>query len=297
MSAPSLRDDLLAAGVLVAGGSPGVYARSKAFEDVVSGVSGLVRARAVDGTTTLHFPPVMGREDFARTGYLRSFPDLIGAVSTFRGGDADHAALLAAHEAGDDWSAGLVPADVTLCSAACHPLYPTLAGTLPADRVFDVRGWVFRAEPSLDPARMQAFRQHEMVFVGSADGAEAHRDLWLSNGLELLGGLGLPVEKVVANDPFFGRAGRILRSGQRNEELKYELVCEVASAEHPTAITSTNLHRDHFGVDVGIALADGTPAHSACIGFGLERITLALFRHHGLDPAGWPAPVREQLAV
>lgn len=293
----TFRDDLLEAGVLVAGGSLGVYGRSKDFEDVVSGISGLVRDRAESVTTTLHFPPVLGRDDFTRTGYLASFPDLIGSLNTFRGGDAEHAALLASYEAGDDWTTALVPADVMLCSAACHPLYPTLAGALGEDRVFDVRGWVFRAEPSIDPARMQAFRQHEMVFVGTADGAEAHRDRWLANGIELLSGLGLPVEQVVANDPFFGRAGRILASGQRGEELKYELVCEVANADAPTAITSTNLHRDHFGVDFSITLPDGTAAHSACIGFGLERITLALLRHHGVSVAEWPASVRSQLSL
>lgn len=218
-------------------------------------------------------------------------------MHTFRGGDREHAALLATHKAAQDWTDHLVPADVTLCSAACHPLYPTLTGPLGEDRVFDIRGWVFRAEPSLDPARMQAFRQHEMVFVGSPAGAENHRDHWLSTGLELLSGLGLPVEKVVANDPFFGRAGRILASGQRHEELKYELVCEVASPDAPTAITSTNLHRDHFGTDFGIVLGDGSPAHSACIGFGLERVALALFRHHGLDVGRWPSSVREPLAL
>lgn len=293
----AFRDRLLDAGVLVAGGSPGVYGRSKAFEDVVSGLSDLVRGRATARTTTLHFPPVMGRDDFTRTGYLGSFPDLIGSLHTFRGGDAEHAALLAAYDAGEDWTAALVPSDVTVCSAACHPLYPTLTGRLVRDRVFDVRGWVFRAEPSLDPARMQAFRQHEIVFVGSPGGAEAHRDHWLATGIELLTGLGLPVEKVVANDPFFGRAGRILASGQRGEELKYELVCEVANPDAPTAITSTNLHRDHFGTDFAITLPDGTPAHSACIGFGLERITLALLRHHGLSLADWPSSVRAQLSL
>jgi hypothetical protein len=38
-------------------------------------------------------------------------------------------------------------------------------------------------------------------------------------------------------------------------------------------------------------LADGTPAATACIGFGLERVTLALLDRHGLDPAQWPAGV------
>ena len=42
--------------------------------------------------------------------------------------------------------------------------------------------------------------------------------------------------------------------------------------------------------------ADGRFAHSACIGFGLERIALALFAAHGFDPASWPAAVRGVLA-
>jgi hypothetical protein len=33
-------------------------------------------------------------------------------------------------------------------------------------------------------------------------------------------------------------------------------------------------------------------AHTGCVGFGLERLALALFKHHGLDVAGWPASVR-----
>ncbi|MNT96216.1 Amino acid--[acyl-carrier-protein] ligase [compost metagenome] len=46
-----------------------------------------------------------------------------------------------------------------------------------------------------------------------------------------------------------------------------------------------------------IKSADGEVAHSACMGFGLERIALALFKHHGLDVAKWPASVRQQLQL
>lgn len=145
----------------------------------------------------------------------------------------------------------------------------------------------FRAEPSDDLARMQAFRMHEPVYLGSPAGALAHRESWLDRAEHLRRRLGLPVERVVANDPFFGRAGRLMAAGQRSEALKYELVCEVGSADRPTAVASANLHRDHFGVDFAITL-DGAPAQSACVGFGLARITLALVRQHGTDRSGWP---------
>ena len=88
--------------------------------------------------------------------------------------------------------------------------------------------------------------------------------------------------------PFFGRVGRILAENQRAETLKFELVTPVNSVEHPTAIASANCHLDHFGEPFGIVTADGAVAHSCCFGFGLDRITLALLRTHGVRPEDWP---------
>ena len=36
-------------------------------------------------------------------------------------------------------------------------------------------------------------------------------------------------------------------------------------------------------------------AHTACLGFGLERCVMALFQTHGFDPGGWPDAVRDKL--
>jgi hypothetical protein len=121
------------------------------------------------------------------------------------------------------------------------------------------------------------------------------RDAWLERALELLTGLGLDVRSEIANDPFFGRAGRMLAANQKSAELKYEIVATVGDADHPTAITSCNCHLDHLGGAFGITLPDGEPAHSACVGFGMERITLALFAAHGTELSAWPLKVKEQL--
>ena len=291
------RQQLLEAGLLRQTAVDGVYHRSGIFEGVVRAVEALVSTAGGDQAAhRFYFPPVMPRSSFELTDYLRSFPDLIGAVQSFVGSDQDHAALLALAESRGDWSQALTSTEVMLTSAACHPLYETLTGTLPAGGVrFEVQGYCFRHEPSLDPARMQSFRQHEFVYVGDEDGAVNHRDMWLERGLKVLSALGLPVYSVVANDPFFGRAGRILAANQRETALKYEIVCPITSVLKPTAITSANCHLDHFGAPFGISTSDGRPAHSACIGFGLERITLALLQRHGLDPAGWSRGVRDQL--
>ncbi len=291
------RDELVAAGLLVLTGTDGIYGRSSVYEDIVAAVDGLaVGAALAEGAESYRFPPVMPRQVFEQTGYLSSFPDLMGSVSTFTGNNADHRKLMDVAQAGGDWTALLQAAGANLCPAACHPLYPTLAGTLPeGGRRFDVAGWCYRHEPSVDPARMQAFRMHELVYVGDAAGATEHRDRWLQLGVDVLASLGLEVQTVVANDPFFGRVGRILADNQRAETLKFEIVTPISSAEHPTAIGSSNCHLDHFGEPFGIETADGGVAHSCCFGFGLDRITLALLRTHGMDPGDWPAAARDRL--
>lgn len=291
------RDELVAAGLLILTGTDGLYGRSAVYEDIAAAVDGLaLRAAAAEGAVGYRFPPVMPRYDFERTGYLSSFPDLIGSVSTFTGDNRDHRKLLALVESGGEWTTLLEAAGVTLCPAACHPLYPTLAGTLPpGGSRYAVSGWCFRHELSVDPARMQAFRMHELVYVGDAAPARECRDRWLQLGLSVLGGIGLAVEPVVANDPFFGRVGRMLANNQLEETLKYEIVAPIHSADYPTAIASANCHLDHFGQPFGIETAAGEVAHSCCFGFGIDRITLALLRAHGLRPGDWPAAARGQL--
>ena len=105
------------------------------------------------------------------------------------------------------------------------------------------------------------------------------------------------MEIVVANDPFFGRGGKVQKAMQKEQALKFEFVIPICSAEKPTAIGSCNYHMDHFGVAFGIKSADGNVAHSACVGFGLERIALALFKTHGLEISSWPRHVRDVLAL
>ncbi len=291
------RTELLASGLLIDIGVDGLYGWSAAFERVVRGLDGLVTSAGADQhASVLHFPAVISRLVLARSGYLHSFPDLLGSVNVFEGGDELHAELLARLEHGEEWAELLTPSDVALCSAACHQLYPLCSGRLPAGgRRFEVFGHCFRHEPSLDPARMQAFRMHEIVYLGDPEGAVAHRDLWLERSADLLSGLGLAVDAVVANDPFFGRAGRMLASNQRAETLKYEIACVIQPDAEPTAISSSNYHLDHFGIEFGIESANGDVAHSACVGFGVERITLALLATHGLDPDAWPPAVQSRL--
>lgn len=303
MSAPivteSFRDELLVAGLLIRTSVDGIYHRSETFESIVRGIGDVVHSSGPDQNAELtYLPPVMPRIDFERTGYLRSFPNLMGSVASFCGDDRQHADMLAIADSGGDWTQKLAPTGSMLTSAACHPLYATVPHTMPSTgKRFEIEAYCFRNEPSRDPARMQSFRQREFVFIGSPDGAVTHRDRWLERGITMLGGLGLTVEAVPANDPFFGRAGRLLAGDQLDSGLKFEIVTPISSGEHPTAISSANYHRDHFGQPFDIRTDDGSPAHSACIGFGLERIALALLRTHGLVVDRWPSTVKEQIQL
>jgi len=291
------RSELLASGLLIETGVDGLYGRSGTFEKVVRGIDDLITAAGADQhASVLHFPAIVPRVVLERSGYLRSFPDLLGSISVFEGDDDLHEQLLERIVQGKNWDELLRPSDVALCSAACHPLYPHCSGRLPAgSRRFEIFGHCFRHEPSLDPARMQAFRQHEYVYLGDPDGAVAHRDQWLQRSTELLSALGLDVDAVIANDPFFGRTGRMLASNQRADTLKYEIVCTIHPGGKPTAVFSSNYHLDHFGNAFGIESASGDVAHTACSGFGIERVTLALLGTHGLDPDTWPWRVRSRL--
>jgi seryl-tRNA synthetase len=293
------RDELVAAGLLLPLGVRGLYGRSGTFEHIVDCFEGYVtRMGAHLQQETMRFPPLIAREVYERTGHINNFPDLMGSVDAFTGGPHEHQSLLERFNRGERWGEGLEPSELMLVPAACYPLYPLATGTLPAGgRRVDLKTFVFRHEPSDDPARMQLFRQREYVRLGTADEAMEHRDYWLRRGEEMLSSVGLDVQVVVANDPFFGRGAKVMKATQREQTLKFELVVPICSTEKPTAVSSANCHLDHFGVAFDIRAEDGRPAHSACIGFGLERITLALLRKHGFDLSRWPAEVRQILAL
>lgn len=294
----AFRDELVRAGLLFPTGVPGIFGRSGMFEDVIERFERLVTEAGADlDAEVMRFPPIFNRAHYCQISHIHNFPDLLGSVHTFTGDSKDHRRMTTKLADGQDWTDELVPAEAMLIPAACYPLYPTATGTLPAQgRVVDLRSYVFRHEPSDDPARMQIFRQREYVRLGTTQQVIDHRDMWLERGEALLKSLGLPVRAELANDPFFGRGGRLAKATQREQELKFELVVPITSEDKPTAISSSNIHLDYFGQAFDIQTADGEPAHTACIGFGLERVALALFSTHGLDVADWPTSVRKRLA-
>ncbi|MDR5856006.1 amino acid--[acyl-carrier-protein] ligase [Caballeronia sp. LZ062] len=305
----TLRDRLIEAGILIDTGEDGLYGRSAIFEDIVERLNQAITLLGADQhAEVLRFPPAMRRRDFEDSEYLKSFPNLAGTVHSFQGSDRGHHRLLEAldkivhigeeDERSDEWMDQQKPTRLVLTPAACYPIYPLVAkrGNLAKDgATFDAFSYCFRHEPSIDPGRMQMFRMREYIRVGSPEQVMAFRQKWIERGSLLVNLLQLPFEIDLANDPFFGRGGKIVADSQRAQELKFELLVPVATPDRPTACLSFNYHMEHFGELWHIRQADDSVAHTACVGFGMERTTLALFRHHGLDVKAWPSAVRELL--
>src|SRR5581483_9185186 len=257
----AFRRELLEHGFFVESGVPGIYGRSAAFERIRRGFDRLVdEAAAPEEPETLRFPPLLPRKQLEASGFLKSFPHLAGSVFAFEGGDAEAAALQERAGRHEDWSEFQAQTDVVLTPAACYPVYPAMAarGPLPAaGRTVDAgAAYTFRAEPSGDPARLQAFHQRELVRLDEPGSIAGWVEGWRDHGLELLGRLGLDATADVASDPFFGRGGRMLASSQREQRLKFEILVEIAGPE-PTAVASFNNHQDHFAAAFGLEREGG----------------------------------------
>ena len=295
----AFRRELFDAGLLVPSGVDGVYGRNAMFEAIVTGlVDSANRSASADGAVSYRFPPVVTRSNYLKSDHVRSFPQLAGSIHSFTGTDRDHMNVLKKVEAGENFAADFTPTEIMLCPAGCYPVYPMLAGQLPdGGRVIEILATVFRHEPSVDPMRLQFFRQLEHIRIGDPESVLNWRNTWFDRTHELLNAWQLPFVAEVASDPFFGRGGKLMAKSQVEQALKFEINVPIMGEDHPTACVSLNLHHDHFSHTFGIESTNGGVVHTSCIGFGLERLALGLLRFHGLDVTQWPAAVRSELGL
>jgi seryl-tRNA synthetase len=297
---PARSLDSIAEALLLPTGIDGVYARTAIFEQVAGGLSVLISRYREANTEVLRFPPVMSRRQVEKSGYLKSFPHFLGCVSCLGGAEAEVRATVERSEAGEDWTSSLSAADLVLSPAACYPVYPLVAsrGAVPAKGLtVDVACDCFRHEPSKMLDRLQSFRMREYVRIGAPEEVDDFRCAWMTKAQGLAAQLALPWRIDSASDPFFGRGGKLMAANQIEQALKFELLVPIRSAEELTACISFNYHRDHFGTTWSLRTEGGAVAHTACVAFGIDRLTLALFATHGIDLALWPVAVRKALAI
>jgi seryl-tRNA synthetase len=281
-------------------GVDGVYARTALYEGVLERLTAWISRQRDPRAEVLRFPPVMSRSQLEKSGYLKSFPNLLGCVCALHGTESHIRTAAEEHESGGDWTRSLSASDLVLSPAACYPVYPLAAsrGPVPGGGLlFDVAADCFRHEPSRALNRLQSFRMREFVRIGTPDQITAFGEYWMAGAQQLAAELELPCKLDVANDPFFGRVGQIMAVSQRQQALKFELLIPYHEGAVPTACMSVNFHRDHFGGVWQLVNAGGELAHTSCFAFGVDRLTIALFCVHGVDVSGWPQGVRRALAI
>jgi seryl-tRNA synthetase len=234
-------------------------------------------------------PAGVSFETLERARYFSSFPQWLTTASHLSGDEAALQAIAASESPGGAARAPGTP-EIALPPAVCYNTYAAQAdSTIDAPLLMTAQGTCWRHEGERHAAleRGWAFTMREIVCLGAEWDVKSVLDRGVERASALAAGLGLETEIVVASDPFFAPSARGRAALQRIKGLKHELVFRLGD-QRPLAIASFNDHQQFFGDAFGVSLADGTPASSGCVAFGLERWLLAVLVTHGVDPANWP---------
>jgi seryl-tRNA synthetase len=239
------------------------------------------------GAVEHRFSPLLPATALDRVHWFQAFPHLATFPASLPQEDAalrDFADAPPVDRSGALQLTALAPMRHVLTPAACYGTYIHYQGVrLEAPVVVTTRATCFRREAAYRPlARQWAFSMREIVCLG---GREAVLEFlrWARGRVDaLVDALALPAEWVEATDSFYDAPRNPANLRQRLAAAKKEL-----RFDGDLALASINFHRRYFGEAFDIQ-ADGEPAFSACLAFGLERWMLALLTRFGAEPAGWP---------
>jgi seryl-tRNA synthetase len=256
-------------------------------------------ARTRFGALEEEHPALLDPDVLVRCGYFSSFPHSVSFVSHLV---EDFDAIEAFRVANTDSDVLQVPdanamtcSDAVLRPAVCLPVYRELEGTsLPAGGLaITTAGRCFRYESGNMEGiqRLWDFSMREIVFVGSARDVENQRTRIVDAVISLMEEWDLGFRLVSGSDPFFATVRGTKALWQRTRALKYEMLVDIGTGA--IAAGSINFAGSLFGDAFHIQTHEGEIATTACVGFGLERLVLALFSQHGFEPARWPRAMRE----
>ena len=238
-------------------------------------------------------PQGLAFETLERAGYFESFPQWLSGASHLSGDEEVLERIAGSLSPGDMARKSFAAATAALPPAVCYHTYAALRGrSLSSALVMTAEDVCWRHERGRF-ARLErgwAFTMREIVCVGTAIEAEAFRQRGIEEAVSLAASLGLATRIEVATDPFFAPSARGKALLQRVKSLKHELLFDYPDGRS-LAIASFNNHEAFFGDAFDISLADGAPAVSACIAFGIERWMLAILMAHGTDCGDWPESV------
>jgi seryl-tRNA synthetase len=249
------------------------------------------------------FPTLIPARYLERVNYFRAFPHSLTFVTHLRE-DLDAIDDFSQHAVCDEHGLQTPPEafakfQTLLSPAVCYHLYFSLAdkplpgGQLAATAV----GNCFRYESinlvSLE--RMWNFTMREVIFVGPRDFVLQNRETGRERMCGFFEEIGLAYRVESANDPFFIGEFKKQAAFQSAFQLKFEIRARLPFKDRTLAVGSYNYHQDFFGRSLNITLPDGSPVHTGCIAFGLERMAFAFLAQFGLDTAKWPEVVRKAI--
>ena len=235
-------------------------------------------------------PQGIAFETLERACYFESFPQWLSGASHLSGDEAVLERVASSVSPGDLARRSFEPAKAALPPAVCYHTYAALAGrSIPSPLVMTAEEVCWRHEDGrlAKLERGWAFTMREIVCLADNDEAESFRQRGIEAALSLADSMGIAVRIELAADPFFAPSARGKAVLQRVKALKHELLVDYPDGRS-LAIASFNNHELFFGNAFDISLADGAPAASACVAFGIERWMLAILLTHGVDQREWP---------
>ncbi len=255
------------------------------------------------GASEHQFPTLIDIGTLRCTGYLDSFaqhanllchvPEQLDAVRRFR------AQTLECQNCDTIPNDGLAPADCAASPTVCYHFYRTLAGRTIGDECRSATAvapcYRYEGRPAGGLHRLREFNMREIICVGTPEQVTTQRGVLMTLARQMLERFGIDSLICTASDPFFMDEADRKRLFQVGFDLKHEARAHLPRDDSWIAIGSINYHQDHFGRAFDIRTSGGEPAHSCCLGFGLDRWCLAVFAQYGLEPQRWPSALADLL--
>jgi seryl-tRNA synthetase len=243
------------------------------------------------GAPPMLFPALIRARELEKLDYFKNFPHLAVVASRIDPGRLDAHYARGGTVAEGIPASDLVDGQYVLPSAACYNVYLHLAGSaLDGPRYVTTVATCFRNEGSYDELqRLWSFSMREIVCLGTAEEVQRHLGAFKQRILGFAAGLGLALDIEVASDPFYqpGSSRAVMQKlFPQKEEMVYG---------RSLAIASLNFHRNFFGERCDIRTADGQPAFTGCVAFGIERWLHALVDRFAGDADGATAAVEASL--
>jgi len=247
------------------------------------------------------FPTLISAKYLDRVNYFSSFPHSLSFVTHLRE-DLENIDSFAQHTHYEGEGLNASPdsfskIEMLNSPAVCYHWYFSLADQqLKSEHlVATAVGNCFRYESSnlTSLERLWNFTMREIIFIGNGKHVLEQREIGRQRMTSILEEFGLAYQVESANDPFFIGEFRKQVAFQSAFQLKYEIRASLPFSGKTLAVGSYNYHQDFFGRNLNISLPDGSPIHTGCIAFGLERMAYAFLSQYGLDKKQWPVAVRE----